>query len=137
VCPGRLTWDLLAVDGPRGQKRKQDEVTGDDSAAKAEDGDGAIKGGNEDVVTIPEEDEEPDADPSATDLAVGKMQVNADGSVVQEDKVKLYEPGYRDRYYRQKFGVEPSDEEFRKKCVRIHGDLFSHTYRRQGDQVLC
>jgi Xrn1 helical domain len=32
---------------------------------------------------------------------------------------RLWEPGYRERYYRQKFGVEHTDQEFKKKYVLI------------------
>lgn len=44
-----------------------------------------------------------------------KFKVNSDGTVEQEDTVKLWEPGYRERYYRSKFGVEYSDEEFKQQ----------------------
>ena len=30
---------------------------------------------------------------------------------------RLWEPGYKERYYRHKFGVELSDSEFRKRYV--------------------
>lgn len=36
----------------------------------------------------------------------------------QEDTVKLWEPGYADRYYEQKFGVDPKDLEFRHQVAR-------------------
>ena len=59
-------------------------------------------------------------------------KVNADGTVEQPDTVRyvacsqcmrlhfetlsrLWEPGYRERYYRQKFDVEHTDQEFKKK----------------------
>jgi 5'-3' exoribonuclease 2 len=96
------------TDSSHGHKRTHDEVEGEDRSATVEDGG---------VVQVEEEDEEPDNDPSATDLLVPKMKVMPDGSVLQDDKVRLYEPGYRERYYRQKFGVEYSDEEFRKQYV--------------------
>lgn len=70
------------------------------------------------------------------------MVVRADGSVEQVDNVRygdtsmslhldetltcnlrLYEPGYKERYYQQKFGIQSSDFEFRKLFVvpyRLH-----------------
>jgi 5'-3' exoribonuclease 2 len=37
-----------------------------------------------------------------------------------EDTVRLWEDGYADRYYEQKFGVEPNDIEFRHKVARAY-----------------
>ena len=34
---------------------------------------------------------------------------------VSEARPRLWEPGYRERYYQQKFGVENTDQEFKKK----------------------
>lgn len=75
-----------------------------------------------------------DADDAPEDAGVvpKALKVNADGTVDQEDTVKfvidsarfcqlmrlfsrLWEPGYRERYYRQKFDKDPSDTEFRKQ----------------------
>ncbi|KAI0284979.1 XRN 5'-3' exonuclease N-terminus-domain-containing protein [Russula aff. rugulosa BPL654] len=42
-------------------------------------------------------------------------KVNTDGTVEQEDTVRLWEPGYRERYYQQKFALEHTDQEFKKK----------------------
>ncbi|KAJ5247431.1 5'-3' exoribonuclease 2 [Penicillium chermesinum] len=38
------------------------------------------------------------------------------------DTVKLWEPGYADRYYEQKFGVDPNDHEFRHKVARAYAE---------------
>ncbi|GAA5866607.1 hypothetical protein JCM8547_005474 [Rhodosporidiobolus lusitaniae] len=54
--------------------------------------------------------------------------------VEQDDMVKLFEPGYKERYYRQKFGVELSDVEFRKKVVKhyVEGLCWVLEYYYQG-----
>lgn len=38
------------------------------------------------------------------------------------DTVRLWEPGYSDRYYEQKFGVSPDDKEFRRKVARSYAE---------------
>ncbi|KAJ5904493.1 5'-3' exoribonuclease 2 [Penicillium tannophilum] len=39
-----------------------------------------------------------------------------------QDTVRLWEPGYADRYYEQKFGVDPEDHEFRHKVARAYAE---------------
>ena len=43
-----------------------------------------------------------------------KLKVDANGLVIEgyEDDVRLWEPGYRERYYERKFGVQLSDTEY-------------------------
>ncbi|KAI5122154.1 hypothetical protein M0805_007053 [Coniferiporia weirii] len=101
---------------PQGVKRKADEVEDE-----AEDDDSGL--GPDD------EDEDAPADKSALTL-----KVNPDGSVEQEDLVKLWESGYKERYYRQKFGVELSDTEFRRKITTcyVEGMAWVLQYYYQG-----
>jgi 5'-3' exoribonuclease 2 len=50
------------------------------------------------------------------------------------DTVRLWEPGYRDRYYEQKFHVDPKDIEFRKKVAAhyVEGLCWVLMYYFQG-----
>lgn len=41
------------------------------------------------------------------------------------DTVRLWEEGYADRYYEQKFGVDPNDIEFRHKVARAYAEGLS------------
>ena len=50
--------------------------------------------------------------------------------------VRLWEPGYKERYYRQKFGVELSDTEFRKKYEYLFLFALVHAHCWQLDQIL-
>ncbi|RXK38969.1 5'-3' exoribonuclease 2 [Tremella mesenterica] len=63
-----------------------------------------------------DDDDELEAPPNPEDdqpVPKKKLKVNTDGTVDgYVDDVRLWEPGYRERYYRQKFGVELSDTEF-------------------------
>ncbi|KXN87938.1 5'-3' exoribonuclease 2 [Leucoagaricus sp. SymC.cos] len=85
----------------------------------------------EEDVTVVEENDDDDAPPDVDPLA---YKVNADGTVTQEDTVKLWEPGYRERYYKQKFGVESNDTEFKNKITQsyIEGLCWVLRYYYQG-----
>lgn len=41
------------------------------------------------------------------------------------DTVRLWEDGYADRYYQQKFDVDPNDREFRRKVARAYAEGLS------------
>ncbi|CDO73982.1 hypothetical protein BN946_scf185043.g31 [Trametes cinnabarina] len=118
--------DLLMGDDttPRGVKRTIDEVEAEDAELDAE--------ADEDVIVedLGSDDDE-DSAPTNTSL---KLKVNPDGTVEQEDVVKLWEPGYKERYYRQKFGVDYHNKEFRKEITKhyIEGMAWVLQYYYQG-----
>ncbi|KAF8639701.1 hypothetical protein AX17_000963 [Amanita inopinata Kibby_2008] len=98
---------------------------------KFEEGPGSVgENGDEDVVTVEEEEEEGES-------SVNKpltLTVRPDGTVEQEDTVRLWEPGYKERYYRQKFGVEPNDRAFIDKLTKsyVEGLAWVLHYYYQG-----
>ncbi|KAH9927111.1 exoribonuclease 2, partial [Epithele typhae] len=111
--------DVPMADGsePRGMKRTIEDVENDDDTAAGDD-----------VPAYEDEEAPAGADPTLA------MKVNPDGTVEQDDFVKLWEPGYRERYYRQKFNVEYSDLEFRKQVTRcyVEGMAWVLHYYYQG-----
>ncbi|KAI9507709.1 exoribonuclease 2 [Russula earlei] len=78
-------------------------------------------------------DDDVDAEAGSTSKSLA-YKVNADGTVEQEDTVRLWEPGYRERYYQQKFGIEYSDQEFKKKIALhyVEGLAWVLAYYYQG-----
>ncbi|CEH14476.1 5-3 exoribonuclease 2 [Ceraceosorus bombacis] len=63
-----------------------------------------------------------------------ERKVNPDGTVEYEDTVKLWEPGYRERYYQQKFGVGLDDIKLRRAIVKsyVEGLAWVLAYYYQG-----
>lgn len=50
-----------------------------------------------------------------------RTQTGADDEA-NTDTVRLWEPGYADRYYEQKFGVDPKDKAFRRKVAHAYAE---------------
>ena len=117
-----------------------------DAAAKveSENGDGHADAGADADATADAADVDDDADDDDNDdegnedvdpvTTVKKRKVNADGTVDYEDTVKMWEPGYRERYYKEKFGVDLSDTDFRRQVVKsyIEGLCWVLAYYYQG-----
>ncbi|KAG2158950.1 exoribonuclease 2 [Suillus bovinus] len=96
-----------------GIKRKLEDIEGDDT---------------DEVAGIDEESSEDNEDASYA------LVVRADGSVEQTDNVRLYEPGYKKRYYQQKFGISENDDDFRRKLTKhyVEGIAWVLHYYYQG-----
>ena len=65
----------------------------------------------------------------------GALGGNSQGEQqMPEDTVRLWEDGYQDRYYEQKFHVGPEDQEFRRKVARsyVEGLCWVLLYYFQG-----
>ncbi|RDW89908.1 5'-_3' exoribonculease Dhp1 [Aspergillus mulundensis] len=65
----------------------------------------------------------------ADDAEVGQLGTESPGKAapakndeLPPDTVRLWEEGYADRYYEQKFGVDPQDKEFRHKVARAYAE---------------
>ncbi|CAK5262610.1 unnamed protein product [Mycena citricolor] len=103
-----------SADSLAGSKRKLSEVNESEQDAVGED--------------------EEDASAPANVSAPKKLIVNPDGTVEQEDVVKLWEPGYKDRYYAQKFPDAVLESDFKRKITTayVEGLCWVLKYYYQG-----
>ena len=96
-----------------------------------------------DVMTVPESGskkrkaeliEDIDAGTSGRDTPDASNKPQADSDEPPPDNVRLWEEGYADRYYEQKFHVEPKDIAFRNKVARsyVEGLAWVLLYYFQG-----
>ncbi|KIX03135.1 uncharacterized protein Z518_06686 [Rhinocladiella mackenziei CBS 650.93] len=79
-------------------------------------------------------EEESDSGTPGRNTPVEKPRNNADPNDPPPDTVRLWEEGYADRYYEQKFHVSPQDIEFRHKVARsyVEGLCWVLLYYFQG-----
>ncbi|TPX36194.1 hypothetical protein SmJEL517_g01499 [Synchytrium microbalum] len=92
------------------------------------------------AATAPDVEEEDDANVVdtnvVTDIPPKLLQKVVDDDEEPPDIVRLWEPGWKQRYYRSKFGVEPDDEEFRRNIATkyVEGLCWVLKYYYQGVQ---
>jgi 5'-3' exoribonuclease 2 len=111
-----------------GTKRKAEELELDmDSDAEEimEEGVAGVAAilGTDDVAVEGEIDVEADADDDhavvksnvVTDIPPTELKKTVDDDEEPYDNVRLWEPGWKQRYYRNKFGMEPEDEIFKQQ----------------------
>uniref|UniRef100_A0A0S7EL70 XRN2 n=1 Tax=Poeciliopsis prolifica TaxID=188132 RepID=A0A0S7EL70_9TELE len=69
-----------------------------------------------------------------TDRGVKRKCEDSDSEPEPEDNVRLWEDGWKQRYYKTKFDVDVSDDSFRKKVVRsyVEGLCWVLRYYYQG-----
>ncbi|XP_027011212.1 5'-3' exoribonuclease 2 [Tachysurus fulvidraco] len=71
---------------------------------------------------------------SADSHGVKRKAENSDSEPEPEDNVRLWESGWKQRYYKSKFDVDETDDEFRKKVVKayVEGLCWVLRYYYQG-----
>ncbi|PLW15175.1 hypothetical protein PCANC_12861 [Puccinia coronata f. sp. avenae] len=114
------------------QKRKADELESAEPAI----------GPTEDAVVLSEDEDEEEAPGDVSVFVPGEpsrpapLKMLGNNMVEQDDTVKLWEPGYRERYFRQKFGIELNDETEKRKIVKyyVEGLAWVLAYYYQGCQ---
>ncbi|KAF9918403.1 5'-3' exoribonuclease 2 [Lobosporangium transversale] len=99
-------------------KRKIDEVEGDKD--------------DEESISDEDDDTEAAATPTPIPPTIAKRKITDDEE--PEDNVRLWEPDYKERYYRNKFHIELSDTEARRAIVKsyIEGCCWVMKYYMQG-----
>ncbi|XP_033846370.2 5'-3' exoribonuclease 2, partial [Periophthalmus magnuspinnatus] len=74
------------------------------------------------------------AGPSAEHRGMKRKAEDSDSEPEPEDNVRLWEEGWKQRYYKTKFDVDATDDEFRKKVVQsyVEGLCWVLQYYYQG-----
>ncbi|WVQ75552.1 5'-3' exoribonuclease 2 [Cryptococcus sp. DSM 104548] len=110
VVPAAIKADEEDGESPVGDATMTEAADEEDSSEAprkrkrgAEDGDSDAEAEDDDDIEAPPN---PEADQP---VPKKKLNVNPDGTVDYVDDVRLWEPGYRERYYEQKFGVSSTD----------------------------
>ncbi|KAJ7499209.1 exoribonuclease 2 [Mycena latifolia] len=113
-----------------GDSAVMDAVISDDDSAL---GAGGVKRKLSDMDDVADETLGDDEDDAPPDVSV-RLKVNADGTVDQEDTVQLWEPGYKERYYAQKFPESLRDPDLKKKVTKayVEGIAWVLHYYYQG-----
>lgn len=112
-------------------KGSQDEPAAEETSTPAENGQSAIETIEQDSPSVLGKRKAEDADesndkeaeePGTPGRDSPPVPVKAKDDEPPPDTVRLWEPGYADRYYEQKFGVNPEDHEFRHKVGRAYAE---------------
>ncbi|WWC91178.1 uncharacterized protein L201_006119 [Kwoniella dendrophila CBS 6074] len=100
----------------RPNKRKRDRGDGENDEENDDEDNGSSSSSSSD-----DDDDAPPNPEADQPIPKKKLKVNPDGTVDgYEDDVKLWEPGYRERYYEKKFGVSLSDTEFIENITKSY-----------------
>ncbi|KAI8451833.1 XRN 5'-3' exonuclease N-terminus-domain-containing protein [Phakopsora pachyrhizi] len=135
-----LTISTTSIPSTQTLKRKVDDLGVDPSPESLEvpDNDVVVLSDDDDE----EEDDDEDEPGNVSVLVPGQpskpapLKMLGNNMVEQDDTVKLWEPGFRERYFRQKFGIELSDEVEKRKIVKfyVEGLAWVLGYYYQGCQ---
>nr|XP_019049627.1 5'-3' exoribonuclease 2 [Kwoniella bestiolae CBS 10118]OCF28557.1 5'-3' exoribonuclease 2 [Kwoniella bestiolae CBS 10118] len=101
---------------PNKRKRTKGDDEDEEENGDEEDDDSSSSSSDDD-----DDDDAPPNPEADQPVPKKKLKVNPDGTVEgYEDDVKLWEPGYRERYYEKKFGVSLSDTEFIQQITKSY-----------------
>ena len=113
VLKSKLLKDAGAAQKPAPQNGDSDSSAAENSGSNAEK---RTSLGKRKAEAIEDNGSEREASAHDTDASAPASKEDE----LPPDTVRLWEPGYADRYYEQKFGVEPADLEFRSKVARAY-----------------